>query len=585
MKANTHSDKFAELNQVSTSSSLVARAGQIMAVIIAFGLISMISSMLVSESLSGDAAQINHAGGLRMQAMRVSRSQLMSVDIKHQALTREINEFDERLTFLFSGGLTSARENPQVEAQYQKILVQWKALKQTKETIPPESFDKFVATIDELVMLLQLESEKKLSFLRLIQGVGLLSIMIISFIVLIRLNRTIIAPLKQLVKVAAEAGKGNFNLKADYNGDDELGVLAHTINQMSQELQSTYQDFEARVAQKTKELTLSNRSLQVFYYATNKIASNQYQQTQQQIITELESVLGLGKISIERLPDKQNGQTIQLVNNPIEETFCFRQLAFRLEKQSQVFGTLVWQFPKSEEVKPWQTQMLQTMADIIATAMELEQKRNTDNRLLIIEERAVIARELHDSLAQSLSYLKVQMSLLTRKMQKNVDKEQISETIEDIKQGLNSAYLQLRELLTTFRLKLEDPSFQKAIQGTIAEFNAKCQHPIRLDFLLPANYLSANQEIHVLQIIREALSNIQRHANASQAGVSLSVDNDRVKVAIWDDGIGLPEEMPMQGHFGLGIMEERAKSLNSMINLGASKQQGTQISFEFEPLK
>ena len=62
--------------------------------------------------------------------------------------------------------------------------------------------------------------------------------------------------------------------------------------------------------------------------------------------------------------------------------------------------------------------------------------------MLIAEERAVIARELHDSLAQSLSYLKVQMSLLTRKVQKKVPEEQVHETIDDIKNGLNNAYLQ-----------------------------------------------------------------------------------------------------------------------------------------------
>lgn len=263
---------------------------------------------------------------------------------------------------------------------------------------------------------------------------------------------------------------------------------------------------------------------------------------------------------------------------------CLEHLNFPLEKTNQLFGNLIWHFPKNKKTKEWQKQLLQTMADIVATAIELEQKRNINDRLLIVEERAVIARELHDSLAQSLSYLKVQMSLLTRKMQKNVGKEQISETIEDIKQGLNHSYQQLRELLTTFRLKLDDPSIEKALQGTVAEFSAKCQHPIKLEFKLPQSFLSANQEIHVLQIVREALSNVHRHAKAKNAGVSLKKNNNKVQVQIWDDGQGIIKNPNVQGHFGLGIMKERAKSLNTQIDLQSDNINGTCVLFEFEHL-
>jgi len=173
------------------------------------------------------------------------------------------------------------------------------------------------------------------------------------------------------------------------------------------------------------------------------------------------------------------------------------------------------------------------------------------------------------------------MSLLTRKMQKGVPEEQVNETINDIKQGLNNAYLQLRELLTTFRLKLDDPSLENALQGTVAEFAEKCQHGIELKFEIPQNYLTANQEIHVLQIIRESLSNVHRHADASLAGVNLIKEDDKIKLEIWDDGKGLPTNLEQQGHFGLGIMKERAKSLNSVLNFKPNSPTGTKVLLEF----
>jgi len=585
-----------------SSTSLVARVGQIIIVIIMLGVISMISSMLVTESLSGDAAQINKAGALRMQAMRISRAYFTDQSTQHKSINHEIAMFDERLEHLLSGGLRSAKSNEKIEAQYQQVLKFWLQLKDSalKDNVNPrnklkkqqsiEHFDHFVSLLDKLVSLLQQGSEKKLSVLRLIQGISLLSVLIVSIIILVKLNKFLIVPLKQLVKVANETGKGNFDLKAQYHANDELGVLANAINQMSSELKTTYLDFEQRVAYKTQQLTQSNQSLEMLFraakqltsYGSHQISAKKNQPIEPQIINELEQVLGFGKVSI-KLNQHQSNHLLIDIASPFDtiDHICFNHLKFPLEKQNLLFGYLIWQFPKKEQIAQWQQQILQAMADIIATAIELDQKRNSENRLLIMEERAVIARELHDSLAQSLSYLKVQMSLLTRKTQKNVPYEQLDETINDIKQGLNSAYLQLRELLTTFRLKLDDPSLENSLQGTIAEFKEKCQHNIKLNYQLPDNFLNANQEIHLLQIIREALSNIHRHANATSAGVEISHQQEAIQVKVWDNGLGLPKEFSEQGHFGLGIMEERAKSLNTLIEITRLMPHGTQISLSF----
>ena len=583
-----------------SSSSLIVRAGQIMSMIVILGLVSMISSILVTENLNGDAAQINNAGALRMQAMRISRAYYTDFHHEKNQVTKEVQNFNARLLKLLLGKQLEQEQLSGVEAQYKKILQAWQQLNNhvieteplTKQqlTIQSEKMDRFVLKLDQLVTLLQLESEKKLSFLRLIQGLTLLLVIAVASFVLIKLNRMIIMPLKQLVKVAEQVGKGNFEVKASYEEEDELGVLANTINQMSSELKLTYQEFEQRVDDKTLALTRSNQSLDILYRAARNLAgytlSEQESATFQiddTIIGELERLIGIGKISVSINDSKQSNLVIDVLqnNNITIDTLCFNYHEFPLEKQRVLFGCLRWEIPKNTRCHEWQKQILQAMADIIATAIDLDQKRITENRLVIVEERAVIARELHDSLAQSLSYLKVQMSLLTRKMQKKLPQAQVEETIDDIKEGLNSAYLQLRELLTTFRLKLEDPSIKNALLGTITEFSAKCQHTIEFNYQLPENYLSANQEIHLLQIVREALSNISRHAQASYAGVTVLLIEDKVQVNIWDDGIGLPSSVNKQGHFGLGIMNERAKSLNAKIQLSSKNNQGTQIIFEF----
>jgi len=587
-----------------SSSSLIARAGQIMAVIITLGLVSMISSILVTESLNGDAAQINDAGALRMQAIRISRAYYADNSPNKAQVKAEIHDFNIRLSHLLLGkvldGEHKKTEFSEVELQYQKILSLWQQVNEHSLKIEhlnreqlnqqAENLDRFVVKLNYLVSLLQLESEKKLSLLRLIQGISLLSVLAVASVVLVKLNRKLIVPLKQLVKVSEQVGKGNFEVKAIYNENNELGVLASAINQMSAELKLTYQDFEHRVDDKTLALTRSNQSLDLLYRAARNLAG--YTLSEQEsatfqidhlIFEELEQLIGSGKISVTVDDSKQNNLVIDIINskNTTIDKLCFNYHKFPLEKQSLLFGYLLWEIPKNTMVNDWQKQILQGMADIIATAIELDQKRSSEKRLVIVEERAVIARELHDSLAQSLSYLKVQMSLLTRKMQKQLPQEQVEETINDIKEGLNNAYLQLRELLTTFRLKLDDPAIKNALLGTVTEFSAKCQHRIEFTYQLPANYLNANQEIHLLQIVREALSNVHRHAKATLAGVDISLKENKVVVQIWDNGIGLPTSISKHGHFGVDIMTERAISLNTKVHLSTRAESGTLVSFEF----
>ncbi|MCW8877085.1 MAG: histidine kinase [Kangiellaceae bacterium] len=567
-----------EAEVLTKSSSIVARAGQIMGVIIFLSLLSMISSMLVSESLSGDAAQINNAGALRMQALRVSRSALTANEGNGDRLLKEIAEFDLRLNKVYSGGVSSDKELAEISDQFQLVQSQWQKYKQQKHLWTLDDFDAFVLVIDKFVSLLQVESEKKLTSLRLIQGISLLAVLIVSATVLLRLHKVVVVPLRQIVEVARRTGQGDFEGKADYRGENELGVLAKTINQMSAQLKLTYQDFEDRVEQKTLELTQSNRSLELLFHAASKLASEEYHQfdLSLSIVEDIELMLEPSKVTLER-----SGSELTEDKSSSNERSSFNRIEFPLEKQSQLFGYLVWWLPKHQSPQVWQTQLLQAMADLIGTAVHLEQKRNTEDRLLIAEERAVIARELHDSLAQSLSYLKVQLSLLTRKVEKQVEQPLVTETINDIKQGLNKAYSQLRELLTTFRLKLDDPSIENALQGTVAEFSVKCHHPVELDFQLPQNFLSANQEIHVLQIVREALSNVQRHAEATHAGVKIGKQKELVRVNIWDDGKGLKLPKDQKEHLGIGIMEERANSLNAQIEIRDRENQGTEVEISF----
>ena len=95
--------------------------------------------------------------------------------------------------------------------------------------------------------------------------------------------------------------------------------------------------------------------------------------------------------------------------------------------------------------------------------------------------------------------------------------------------------------------------------------------------------LTANEEINILQIVREALSNVVRHAQASSAQVALAYDEHIVTVAIEDDGKGFDNTANPKFHHGASIMQERVSSLNGELRIDPREAGGTRIRFSFTP--
>ena len=129
----------------------------------------------------------------------------------------------------------------------------------------------------------------------------------------------------------------------------------------------------------------------------------------------------------------------------------------------------------------------------------------------MLQERNAIARELHDSLAQALSYLKIQATRLNKAIDRE-DKITMEDVAGELREGLNNAYRQLRELLTTFRLKIDGSGLKVALESSIEQLRAQNSMNIHLDFALSNIPLTPNEEIHLLQIIREASQNSINHS-------------------------------------------------------------------------
>ena len=154
--------------------------------------------------------------------------------------------------------------------------------------------------------------------------------------------------------------------------------------------------------------------------------------------------------------------------------------------------------------------------------------------------------------------------------------------ITDFSRELNNAWQQLRELLTTFRLTLNHANLPAALQESLDALQSQTQAKLHLDCRLSSLALDAQKQVHLLQIVREAVLNAIKHAQASEITVSCVTAADGThSVSIRDNGIGIGEASEPPGHYGLNIMRERAQRLGGVLHFSQPQNGGTLVSVTF----
>ena len=154
--------------------------------------------------------------------------------------------------------------------------------------------------------------------------------------------------------------------------------------------------------------------------------------------------------------------------------------------------------------------------------------------------------------------------------------------ITDFSRELNNAWQQLRELLTTFRLTLNHANLPAALQESLDALQSQTQAKLHLDCRLSSLALDAQKQVHLLQIVREAVLNAIKHAQATEIAVSCVTAADGThSVSIRDNGIGIGEASEPPGHYGLNIMRERAQRLGGALHFSQPQNGGTLVSVTF----
>jgi len=603
--------------------SLLLRLGVAMATITLLGVIGMASSIIIAGITQGSAETINVAGSLRMQSYRIASLTLLA-QRNHSA---ESWKNVENAIALFER--TLQKPDLQSANSYSIVTLDWQQNIKPKliALVPHAQFSEraqsveldvelldningFVSHIDDLVKLLARQAEDRITLLSTILGISLFLTLIVVFVTMYVMYTDVFTPLRDLLTCAERAGQGDLNVRSQHTGEDELGRLGEAFNAMTEDLSKLYQNMETRVNEKTADLERSNRSLELLYHSISRLYDAPVaKDTYVTLLTDIEHVLGIGHgmtclvgndgdkgnilastlkkkggdsniCALTHCAECLSGDAIQI--RPLGNHGKQQVLKIPLHDMENQYGVMQLEIPSGNALEEWQTQLLEALSRHIGIAIGTARRAEKNRRLSLLEERGVIARELHDSLAQSLSYMKIQVSRLQASMAQHQDAQEAGHILGELREGLNSAYRELRELLTTFRLKIEGDGLIPTLEKIAAEFAARGNIAIEFHTHLEGWHLSANEEIHVMQIVREALSNIIHHAQASHAWIALEHDmDDMISVTIDDDGVGIVPKPQETHHYGMSIMQERARTLGGSLHIQARAIGGTRIMLRF----
>ncbi|WP_193017050.1 nitrate/nitrite two-component system sensor histidine kinase NarX [Proteus sp. FME41] len=579
--------------------SIINQIAILMLLFTLLGVVGMAISNHIILSVQGNAHAINKSGSLRMQSYRLLSA--LPLDEQHRYYLHELE------TDLDSGELLQVLSNESLQSQYAQLNTYWKeTLKPTLLSAQQRNDAKqevafFVSQLDKLVLSIDQLTEQKIRLVAYTQLIFTALTLLLLFGSVWHFRRRLLHPWQQLMAMANSIGHGNFSARFHQRTHhDEIATLGIALNTMSEELSTLYSELEKRVIEKTQDLQQKNQVLSYLYHSSQQLHSPAPLCARlRQILFELQQIIPdaylqirlyednhhtlFNEISLEphsrpeHCPDQQceRCDETSLVTIPLRSELLHWELADQIHR----YGLFVMQLPECTALTDEQNNLMLLLTKQISAMLAMEQQNEQQQQLLLMDERSAIARELHDSIAQSLSCLKMQVSYL--QMQSETLPDNCQKLLKEMREELNVAYRQLRELLTTFRLKLTEPGLLAALESTLNEFNQRLGFAINFDYQLPAKCVNSHQSIHVVQIVREALNNILQHANANWAEVSLSLNNGMVELKINDNGEGISPNPEKLNHYGLIIMRERANSLNGSYTIKIREQGGTQVFVKF----
>jgi two-component system nitrate/nitrite sensor histidine kinase NarX len=217
---------------------------------------------------------------------------------------------------------------------------------------------------------------------------------------------------------------------------------------------------------------------------------------------------------------------------------------------------------------------------MLSTIIEHDKSIRESKRGDLLAERQAIANEIHDSLAQSLVYTRMRTSLLLESIRSG-NEVMVTKYAHDVNEALETSQKTVRELITNFRCSMDSTGLLNALRTLTSEFSHRNETTLEYVNSIASLELPLEHELQVYHIVREALANIAAHSGATKARLSVENPGNHYVFTIEDNGSGGCAFKPVEGHYGMMIMRERAQRIGGEIKVESSTGIGTRIQLLF----
>ncbi|MCE9658623.1 MAG: type IV pili methyl-accepting chemotaxis transducer N-terminal domain-containing protein [Burkholderiales bacterium] len=584
--------------------------------------------------LDGGAAAVNEAGRMRMQAYRLV---LSAAGGETPELRRGIDAFDRSLRLLRQGDPERPLFVPwddTVRGRFSGVEQDWARFRHrlvaatspsTDASLDAEA-DAFVSRIDAFVTGIESHMARWTALMYLLQ-VATMALAVLGTAVLLYVGYLfVLEPVGLLKQAIRRVQGGDLGARVEVTSTDEFGTLAEGFNTMAGQLQSMYRNLESRVREKTGELEEKRERLESLYEVTKLLNdATSLEQAAEGFTASIARIARADGVAL-RWSDEANRRYLMLASlglpqamteaehclmagechcgspsappgvrvipirtmEPARMRHCAQAgfetvVSVPIRMQERLMGEVDLFFHARVEVEEAERSLLEALAAHLAGAMESLRINSLELEAAVSQERVFLARELHDSIAQSLAFLKIQVQLM-RDAIASGDAEQVQYVLGEIDTGVRESYGDVRELLMHFRTRANTEDIEPALLTTLRKFEHQTGLKATLQMGAEGMPLAPDMQIQVLHIVQEALSNVRKHARAGQVWLDVQ-QRPQWRVEVRDDGVGFANETgtPDETHVGLRIMAERAERLGARFEVISTPGRGTSIVLTLPP--
>lgn len=350
------------------------------------------------------------------------------------------------------------------------------------------------------------------------------------------IRKHVIKPIENLAKTAQAITEGDLDRRADVLQEDEIGSLAHAFNTMATRLIETIERLLEEINERKNieaELKKHRNSLaKLVEEATDDLSStNTKLHDEIKVRVRVENELNNYKNHLEELVRERTAELLE-ANRKLQE--------------------------------------------------EISERKRASEVAAVMEERSRLARELHDSVSQSLYSLTL-FAETGRQLVEKGDMENLRTCFSEI---VSSSQVILKEMrLLMFDLRpaaLEEEGLLGALQKRLDSVEQRSGVKAVLNVTGEAK-LSSVVEEGLYRIAQEALNNSLKYSSANKVTISLVFAPDKIEMQVSDDGLGFDVESNLQrGGMGLTNMQERAAKLGGILHIASEPQKGTNITFSLQ---